>query len=139
MVKVFAKGAEFDISAAIRREICANLSERSYSNVIFIVPDQFEFETEKEIYKELKRKNLLTRLREIHIETFSSLSKKILAEAFDKRIDADDTIKNILMHKAVREQKSALSSLARQAEKAGFCKKMLATVSMLKSDRKSVV
>ncbi len=133
MVKVFAKGAEFDISAAIRREICAGLSERSYSNVIFIVPDQFEFETEKEIYKELERKNLLTRLREIHIETFSSLSKKILAEAFNKRIDADDTIKNILMHKAVREQKTALSSLARQAEKAGFCKKMLATVSMLKS------
>ena len=133
LVKIFAKGAEFDISAAIRREICARLSENSAANIVFIVPDQFEFETEKAIYKELDEKNLLTRLREIHIETFSSLSKKILAEAFDKRIDADDTIKNILMHKAVREQKSALTSLSRQAEKAGFCKKMLATVSMLKS------
>ena len=108
LVKIFAKGAEFDISAAIRREICARLSENSAANIVFIVPDQFEFETEKAIYKELDEKNLLTRLREIHIETFSSLSKKILAEAFDKRIDADDTIKNILMHKAVREQKSAL-------------------------------
>lgn len=133
MVRILAKGAEFDISAAIRRDICEILSDISAKNIILIVPDQFEFETEKAVYKEFSEKNLLTRLREIHIETFTSLSRKILAEAFDKRISADDTIKNILMHKAVREQKTALSSLSRQAEKAGFCKKMLATVSMLKT------
>ena len=133
MVRIIAKGAEFDISAAIIREICKLLSDISAKNIILIVPDQFEFETEKAVYKELSEKNLLIRLREIHIETFSSLSRKILADAFDKRISADDTIKNILMHKAVREQKTALSSLSLQAEKAGFCKKMLATVSMLKT------
>lgn len=133
MIKVFARGAEYDISAAIRREIIALFSDISAKNIVLIVPDQFEFETEKAIYKELNEKNLLLRLREIHVETFSSLSKKILAEAFDKRIYADETIKNILMHKAVREQKNALTSLSRQADKSGFCKKMLATVSMLKT------
>lgn len=133
MLKIIADSAEFDISAAVRQEICGLLSsEKHAKNIVFIVPDQFEFETEKAIYGELLNRNLLTRHNEIHIETFSSLSEKILADAGDKRIPADDTIKNILMHKAVREQKTSLGSLSRQADKSGFCKKMLSTISMLK-------
>ena len=133
MLKIIANSAEFDISAAVRLEICELLSsDKRSKNIVFIVPDQFEFETEKAIYGELLDRNLLTRHNEIHIETFSSLSEKILAEAGDKRIPADDTIKNILMHKAVREQKTSLGSLSRQADKSGFCKKMISTISMLK-------
>lgn len=133
MLKIIANSAEFDISAAVRQEICGLLSsENNAKNIVFIVPDQFEFETEKAIYGELLERNLLTRHNEIHIETFASLSGKILADAGDKRIPADDTIKNILMHKAVREQKNSLGSLSRQADKSGFCKKMISTISMLK-------
>lgn len=132
MVKIIANGTEFDVSGAVRGEICKLLSnEKTAKNIVFIVPDQFEFETEKAVYKDLLERNLLTRHNEIHIETFSSLSEKILANAGEKRIPADDTIKDILMHKAVREQKNALSSLSRQADKPGFCKKMLTTISML--------
>lgn len=132
MVKIFADGAEFDISKAVRQDICKLLaSDENEKNVVFIVPDQFEFETEKAVYKDLLERDLLTRHNEIHIETFSSLSEKILANAGEKRIPADETIKNILMHKAVRDQKSALSALSRQAEKSGFCQKMLTTISML--------
>ena len=132
MLKIIANGAQYDISKAVRQDICAILSsDKSVKNIILIVPEQFEFETEKAIYKDLVEQNILTRHNEIHIETFSSLSEKILANAGEKRIPADDTIKNILMHKAVREQKNALVSLSRQVEKSGFCKKMLATISML--------
>ncbi len=133
MLKIIANSAEFDISEAVLQEICGLLaSDKHTKNIVFIVPDQFEFETEKAIYSELLNRNLLTRHNEIHIETFSTLSGKILAEAGDKRIPADDTIKNILMHKAVREQKTSLGSLSRQADKSGFCQKMLSTISMLK-------
>lgn len=132
VVKIIANGAEFDVSGALRQDIYELLtSDENEKNIVFIVPDQFEFETEKVVYRELVERDLLTRYSQINIETFSSLSEKILADAGEKRIPADDTIKNILMHKAVRDQKSALTSLNRQAEKAGFCKKMLNTVSML--------
>ena len=132
VVKIIANGAEFDISKAVRQDICKLLSsDENAKNIIFIVPDQFEFETEKAVYKDLLERNLLTRHNEIHIETFSSLSEKILANAGETRIPADDTIKNILMHKAVRDQKTALAALSRQAEKSGFCRKMLTTISML--------
>ncbi len=132
VVRIIANGAEFDVSGAVRQDIYELLTnDEDEKNVVFIVPDQFEFETEKVVYRELLERDLLTRYSEIHIETFSSLSEKILENAGEKRIPADDTIKNILMHKAVRDQKSALTSLNRQAEKAGFCKKMLTTVSML--------
>ena len=132
VVKIIANSAEFDVSGAVRQDIYELLTnDDNEKNVVFIVPDQFEFETEKIVYRDLVEQNLLTRYNEIHIETFSSLSEKILANVGEKRLPADDTIKNILMHKAVRDQKSALTALSRQAEKAGFCKKMLTTVSML--------
>ena len=132
VVKIIANSAEFDVSGAVRQDIYELLTnDDNEKNVVFIVPDQFEFETEKIVYRDLVEQNLLTRYNEIHIETFSSLSEKILADVGEKRLPADDTIKNILMHKAVRDQKSALTALSRQAEKAGFCKKMLTTVSML--------
>ncbi len=132
MVKIIANGTEFDVSRVVRQEICELLtSDENKKNIVFIVPDQFEFETEKAVYNDLLERKLLTRHNEIYIETFSSLSEKILANKGEKRIPADDTIKNILMHKAVREQKNALTSLSSQAEKSGFCQKMLTTVSML--------
>lgn len=132
MVKIIAGGAEFDVSKAVRTEICGLLTScENKKNIVYIVPEQFEFETEKAVYNDLLYRKLLTRHNEIHIETFSSLSEKILADKGEKRIPADDTIKNILMHKAVREQKSLLASLSRQAEKSGFCQKMLTTISML--------
>lgn len=132
MVSIIANGAQFDVSGTVRERIFELLSSESdEKNIVFIVPDQFEFETEKLIYRELLSRGLLTRSGEIHIETFSKLSRKILKENGEKRIRADETIKNIIMHKAVRDQKSALTSLNRQADKAGFCRKMLSTVSML--------
>ena len=134
MVKIIANNANYDISGALTNDICELLCGSSCEKkIIIIVPEQFEFETEKLIYKKLSERDLLTRYREMKIETFSSLSKKILADIGEKRPPANDTIKNILMHKAVREQKDTLTSLARQANKNGFCKKMVNTVSVLKS------
>lgn len=132
MVKIIANGAEFDVSGAVRQEIYELLtSDENEKNIVFIVPDQFEFETEKIVYRDLVERNLLTQYNEIHIETFSSLSEKILAEAGEKRIPADDTIKNILMHKAVLDQKENLPALSKQVNKPGFCQKILTTISML--------
>ena len=71
MLKIIANGVQYDISKAVRQDICALLSsDKSVKNIILIVPEQFEFETEKAIYKDLVEQNMLSRHNEIHIETF---------------------------------------------------------------------
>lgn len=134
MVKFIIGKADLNISAAVRGEMISALEKSSNNqNVIFIVPDQFEYETEKAVYRILEAKGLLKRFYEIRITTFSRLCREILEECGERRPFADDIVKNILMHKAVSENKSGLAALNKVAARPGFCGKMVRTVSALKT------
>lgn len=134
MVRFIVGKADLNISAAVRGKMISTLEKSSKKqNVIFIVPDQFEYETEKAVYRILDAKGLLQRFYEIRITTFSRLCREILEECGEHRPFADDIVKNIIMHKAVSENKTALRALSKVAARPGFCGKMVRTVSALKT------
>ena len=134
MTKFIIGKANSDVSEKIRAEIVSLITGgNSAQNIIYIVPDQFEFETEKSVYRALKAQGLLARSEEVHIRTFSSLSDELIKLLGDKKPTADDIAKNIIMHRVIRENKDSLRAFSRIAERPGFCEKMLSTVTMLKT------
>ena len=134
MIKFIVGKADRNISAAVRGELISLLENiKQTQKIIFIVPDQFEYETEKAIYRILEEKELLKRFYEINITTFTRLCHEILEECGEHRPFADDIVKNIIMHKTVSENKSALAALNKVAARPGFCGKMVKTVSALKT------
>lgn len=134
MVKFIVGKADLNISAAIRGELVSLLKKDSANrNIVFIVPDQFEYETEKAVYRILDERELLTKFYEIRVTTFTRLCREILEECGEHRPFADDIVKNIIMHKTVSEQKGELSALNKVASRPGFCGKMVKTISALKT------
>lgn len=134
MIKFIVGKADLNISAAVRDELISLLENNTDDqNIIYIVPDQFEYETEKSIYRILDEKDLLHRFYEIRITTFDRLCREILEACGEHRPFADDIVKNIIMHKTVSENKTALSALNKIAARTGFCDRMVKTVSTLKT------
>lgn len=134
MVRFIVGKADMNISAAVRGELAAALEKNGGKRrMIFIVPDQFEYETEKAVYRLLNEKELLKRFYEIKITTFTRLCAEILEECGEHRPFADDIVKNIIMHRTVSENKTALSALNKVASRPGFCGRMVKTVSALKT------
>lgn len=134
MVKFIVGKADLNISAAIRSELVSLLENGCEKrNIVFIVPDQFEYETEKTVYRILDEHGLLTKFYEIRVTTFSRLCREILEECGEHRPFADDIVKNIIMHKTVSEQKGELSALNKVAARPGFCGRMVKTISALKT------
>lgn len=133
-IKFIVGKADKNISAAVRGELISKLENESNPlKMIYIVPDQFEYETEKAIYRILEDKGLLTRFYEINITTFTRLCREILEQCGVHRPFADDIVKNIIMHETVSENKSSLVALGRIAARPGFCGRMVKTVSALKT------
>lgn len=123
-----------DVSARMRAEMARILQENAEpQKIIYIVPDQFEYETEKAVYRLLDGLGLIARSSEVNIRTFSSLSEEIINTLHEKKRPADDIVKNIIMHRVIKENKNALSAFGCAAEKQGFCKGMVRTVTMLKT------
>ncbi len=123
-----------DVSARMRAEMARILRESAETRkIIYIVPDQFEYETEKAVYRLLDGTGLSARSSEVNIRTFSSLSEEIINTLREKKRPADDIVKNIIMHRVIKENKNALSAFGGAAEKQGFCKGMVRTVTMLKT------
>lgn len=134
MVTFIIAKANFDISARVRSELVSLLdSGADKRNIVYIVPEQFEYETEKAVYRILDDKGLLSRFDEVKITTFSSLSGEILEKSGETRLPADDIVKSIVMHKTVNDNKTAFSALGKIASRSGFCEKMVQTVSMFKT------
>ncbi len=134
MVTFIISKANFDISARVRSELVSLLeSGADKKNIVCIVPEQFEYETEKAVYGILDAKGLLSRFDEVKITTFSALSREILEKSGETRLPADDIVKSIVMHKTVNDNKTALSALGKIASRSGFCEKMVQTVSMFKT------
>lgn len=123
-----------DISEKMRREMTELLQNSDEAQrIIYIVPDQFEYETEKAVYRALDAHGLSGRSSEVNIRTFSSLSEEILSTLDEKKRPADDIVKNIIMHRVIKENKNNLRALGAIADKPGFCHRMVQTVTMLKT------
>lgn len=135
MVRFIVGKADKNISAAVRGELISLLAKANEKQkIIYIVPDQFEYETEKAVYRVLeKNKELLKRFFNVNITTFTRLCHEILEECGEHRPFADDIVKDIIMHKTVCENSSVLSTLDKVAARPGFCGKMVKTVSALKT------
>lgn len=134
MVRFIVGKADINISSAVRGDLISLLENNgSTQKIIYIVPDQFEYETEKAVYGILEQKGLLNRFYEINITTFTRLCGEILEQDGEHRPFADDIIKNIIMHKAVSQNKIGFSALNKIAARQGFCGKMVKTISALKT------
>lgn len=124
--------ANLDISKRVRTELLSMI-EKSAVPVLYIVPEQFEYETEHAIYKLLNEKKLLTASRLIKVTTFSALSREILEQTGEDRPIADDIVKNIVMRKVIGEYKAQLEALGGICGKPGFTQKILGTINGFKS------
>lgn len=134
MIKFITGKANRDIGAGVREELISMLeSGEQCRGIVYIVPEQFEYETEHAVYRILDSKGLLARLEDIKITTFSGLSGDLLTLSGDTRPIADDIVKNVIMHKTLAEWKGALSALSGISAKPGFGEKMVQTISTLKT------
>lgn len=129
MVRFVVGTANLDVSGRIRTEILSLLENgSSKKRIIYIVPEQFEYETEREIYVMLREKNLLTKSGLIEIRTFSSLINEILSECDDTLPLADDVVKSIAIFRAANDSGTELSVLGGIRKKHGFSQKILGTI-----------
>lgn len=134
MIKFITERANRDIGAGVRGELISLLESGSARlGIVYIVPEQFEYETEHSVYRILESKGLLSRLEEIKITTFSGLSGEILKLSGENRPLADDIVKNVIMHKTLSEWSGELSALAGISSRQGFSEKMVQTISTLKT------
>lgn len=132
MITFITAKAYHDISAALREKVICALKQGS-QNIIYIVPDQFEYETEKSIYSLLRKNNMLAFSQKISVATFADISAEILRLCNEKKRPASDIVKNIIMQRVIRENKDKLNAFAGICEKQGFCAKMVQTITMLKT------
>lgn len=134
MIRFFVGKAYHDISGKLRNDAAERIKNASEPlNILYIVPDQFEYETEKAVYHALKAAGIPERGEQLRVTTFSALSEEIIRLCSDKRRIADDIMKNIIMHRVIKQNKNLLSAFGCIAEKPGFCRKMVQTVTMLKT------
>lgn len=130
---ILGKG-NLDASEKVR-DMIAELAKVSpqLDKIFYIVPDQFESETEYAVYEKFKEKGIPGKADSINITTFSSLAEGLLADNGDDRPCADDIVKSVVMHKAVSELGGSLSALKSISDKQGFCEKISETISVFKS------
>lgn len=134
MVKFVVGTANLDISGRIRAEILSWLeSSNLKTRIVYIVPEQFEYETEREIYVMLRDKNLLTKSSLVEIRTFTSLINEILSKYDDTLPLADDVVKSIAVFRAANDAGTELQVLGGIRKKHGFSQKILGTIDSFKA------
>lgn len=102
-------------------------------NALLIVPDQFEFECEKALYRACAGSGRPDLFSNISVRTFSKLSDELIAKYSGEKKPADDVTKNIIMYRAVSEIHDQLKAFGKIALKPGFAPKMTSTIAMLKT------
>lgn len=122
MLRFITGGAGYGKSTFLINEI-SKLAEND-KKVIFIVPEQFSFESDKKIYKELGAE----RFNKILSLSFTALTKEIFEKFGGKSGEyAEDIHKHILMNKTIKELSSskAFQYYERQSRKISFVKDSL--------------
>ncbi len=122
---------------------CADASKRLYEKLLnevknggratVIVPDQYAFETEKNLYRACAAEGKAMLFSNISVRTFEKLADEVISKYAGGKKPADDITKNILMYRAVSEIYDSLTAFGKIALKPGFAPKMTSTVAMLKA------
>lgn len=120
-----------DVTGRLRSKLIKEI--RSGRRVLMIVPDQFEFETEKALYRACAAEGDTSLFTRISVKTPDKLASEIIAKYAGEKKPADDITKHILMYRAVSEIKDELTAFDKIALKPGFAPRMTGTVAMLKS------
>ncbi len=115
-------GKSNEIYADIKRAVLEK------SAVTLLVPEQFEFEAEKLVYK----KGGAGAFRYVSVTTFTKLSTQILRYYKSEGVSATDAEKSIAMHKTLRETALFLSYYEKSAGKPALVPVMLEAVSAFK-------
>lgn len=121
---------------------CADATERLYQKLLdevshggrvtLIVPDQYEFETERALYRRCAAAGSAAMFGSIAVKTFSGISTEIITKYAGSKKPADDITKHILMYRAVSELGGELEAFGKIALKPGFAPKINATIAALK-------
>lgn len=121
---------------------CADATERLYKKLLdevshggrvtLIVPDQYEFETERALYRRCAAAGSAAMFSSIAVKTFSGISTEIITKYAGSKKPADDITKHILMYRAVSELGGELEAFGKIALKPGFAPKINATIAALK-------
>ena len=126
MLKTFIGGAGCGKSYHLIKELC-KLAGTNNKKIIYIVPEQFSFEADKKLYRELgaeKFNNILS-------VSFTSLANEIFEKFGGKPGEyADDIQKFIIMSQAVKKvtEADSLNYYKKQAGRTGFVNEALAVV-----------
>ena len=120
-----------DVSGRLRKKLLQDV--RNGRKALVIVPDQYEFETEKALYRAFAAEGRTELFSAVSVRTFEKLADEIIAKHGGEKKPADDITKNILMYRAVSELRDELSAYAKIALKPGFAAKMTGTVTLFKT------
>ncbi len=120
-----------DVSGRLRKKLLDNV--RGGRRALLIVPDQFEFETEKALYRAFAAEGRTELFSAVSVRTFEKLADELIAKYAGEKKPADDITKNILMYRAVSEIRDELTAFAKIAAKPGFAPKMTSTITLLKT------
>lgn len=119
-----------DVSVKLRQKLIDLVINGE--KALIIVPDQFEFETEKALYRACASKGKAYLFSNISVRTFSKLSDEIINRFAGEKKPADDITKDIIMYRAISEIHDELEAFRKIALKAGFAHKMTSTVATFK-------
>lgn len=120
-----------DVSSRLRKKLMGDV--KNGSKTLLIVPDQYEFETEKALYRAFAAEDRTELFSAVSVRTFEKLADEMIAKYAGEKKPADDITKNILMYRAVSEIRDELSAYAKVALKPGFASKMTGTVTLFKT------
>lgn len=131
MTEMITGRACADVTHELYRRILQTV--RSGRNAMVIVPDQFVFETEKELFRSCEEAGTTELFKRIDVRTIAGLSDEIVARYSSEKPPADDITKSVIMYRAVTDRGVQLNALGRIARKPGFASRMVKTVSLFKT------
>ncbi len=128
MIKFVTGTADLDISGRLCREILSLLKGSGSGHIVYIVPEQFEYASERRIYRLLEENDILDLSGRVRVTTFSALSREVLDICSDTRPVADDIVKNVIMHKAIQGCAGDLKTFGGICKRPGFSQQILSTI-----------
>lgn len=105
------------------------VSECSSKEIYFLVPEQYEFETEKQLLIHMKAQSF----SKINVTTFTKISSEINALYGTPKELADDIVKKTSAYLAIKAVLPKLKYYVKTAKKPAFASIILNVISMLKS------
>ncbi len=131
-VEFMLSEAKYNVSQKLRTTMVQNVLNGE--KAVLIVPDQFDFETEKAVYRAFGDKTHY--FPNVQVTTFSKLADELISmygTKNDRAAAANETTKTILMYRAINELDKPLEAFSKNAKKSGFAAKMYSTIAMLKN------